>query len=36
VPPGVYEGEARGCRFTLRVPKSAEVVTELGEVACAN
>jgi outer membrane usher protein FimD/PapC len=34
VPPGVYQGAAGNCRFTLRVPKSAEVVTELGEVAC--
>jgi outer membrane usher protein FimD/PapC len=34
VPPGVYQGAAGACRFTLRVPKSAEVVTELGEVAC--
>ena len=34
VPPGVYQGEAGGCRFTLRVPKSDDVVTELGEVTC--
>jgi outer membrane usher protein FimD/PapC len=34
VPPGVYQGEANGCRFTLRVPKSDDVVTELGEVTC--
>ena len=34
VPAGVYQGEADGCRFTLRVPSSKEVVTELGEVAC--
>ena len=40
VPPGRYEGEARRpdgrCRFTLQVPKGNEVVTELGEVSCAN
>src|SRR5690606_3916846 len=39
VPPGTYEGEAtRGeasCRFRVAVPKSREVVTDLGEVACA-
>jgi outer membrane usher protein FimD/PapC len=34
VPPGAYAGDAGACRFTLRVPQSAEVVTELGEVAC--
>jgi outer membrane usher protein FimD/PapC len=40
VPPGTYSGmatHAEGtCRFTLRVPSSSDVVTELGEVHCAH
>jgi outer membrane usher protein len=40
VPPGRYEGTATRpdgtCRFTLEVPASNEVVTDLGEVRCAN
>lgn len=40
VPPGRYEGAATRadgtCRFTLQVPASAEVVTDLGEVRCAH
>ena len=39
VPPGTYPGMATHadgtCRFTLRVPPSSDVVTELGEVRCA-
>jgi len=39
VPPGSYEGRARRpdatCRFTVRVPKTSDVVAELGEVRCA-
>jgi len=37
---GRYEGTATRpdaiCRFTLDVPASSEVVTDLGEVRCAN
>jgi outer membrane usher protein FimD/PapC len=40
VPPGRYDGVATRadgtCRFTLDVPKSSDVVTDLGEVRCAN
>jgi len=40
VPAGTYEGLARrvdgSCRFTLQVPAASDVVTELGEVRCAN
>jgi outer membrane usher protein FimD/PapC len=40
VPPGRYPGVATRadatCRFMLEVPKSSEVVTDVGEVHCAN
>jgi outer membrane usher protein FimD/PapC len=40
VPPGSYAGEASRervlCRFRLEVKPSDEVVTDLGEVACAD
>jgi outer membrane usher protein FimD/PapC len=39
VPPGSYEGRAARpdatCRFTVQVPKTSDVVAELGEVRCA-
>ena len=40
VPAGAYDGVARRtdgtCRFRLQVPAANDVVTELGEVRCAN